>query len=105
MIPGESGDSGHNPGLDEGENSCFINHSRTISRRRKNVAADLDSGLIMGDFHEPEGRSATHTARGSLAKTPYFQKPLLSGNDSGRNSRIKAQSWLRRLGEKRDRPE
>ena len=49
MVLGEFPDSGYNPGLDgKAKIARFIDHSRTISRRRKNIAPDSGSRLIMG---------------------------------------------------------
>jgi hypothetical protein len=57
MILAESCDSGRDSRLRwQGENPGFIDHSRTISRRRKNMAPKFEIRPDMGLFYFPDGK-------------------------------------------------
>lgn len=54
----------------------FFGESRTILGGEFDGVPDPRSGLIMGDFREPDIHSAAHTTWDSVGKTPISRKPL-----------------------------
>jgi hypothetical protein len=70
VILGELGDSGYNPRFDGRTKIAVLLTIQERFRRRKIVAPDLDSGLIVGDLLDQKFPSPTLASRDALRYTP-----------------------------------